>query len=177
MVMSPHEVCRIAVYSVSFAKTSLGDGAWSNCGLGVEAAGGTLAPHATVLAGLACAVTVPVCFGAFFALGEDVADGVALEPAVVLDPLRCNKATPRAMIRMPAIAPPTLSAIVRRRAARSRSRRRRSAPLARWRCRDLLGMAPQATGPRGRHRRGPTGCRSPKPGRALSRSVASCRRG
>src|SRR5439155_3038227 len=104
--------------------TSLGDGAWSNCGFGVDASAGTLAPHATVLAGLAFAVTVPVCFGGLFEEGggvETEIEGVALAPAS-LEPFLFSNVTPSAMIKMPAIAPPMLSAIVRRRAARSRSR-------------------------------------------------------
>src|SRR5262245_29419251 len=101
--MSPHEVCTTAEYSVSLAKTSFGEGAWSNCGFGVEAAAGTLAPHATLPAGSALGVTVPVCFGGSFGVGEveTEADGVGVAPAVEVS-FRLSSATPRAITRMPA---------------------------------------------------------------------------
>ena len=76
--MSPHDVWSTAEYSMFLSSTWLGLGAWSNCGLGVEAAAGTLAPHATVLAGLACGVTVPVWVGGFVDPDGVVADGAGV---------------------------------------------------------------------------------------------------
>jgi hypothetical protein len=102
--MSPQEVWSTAEYTMFLSSTWLGLGAWSNCGLGVDAAAGTLAPHATVLAGLACGVTVPVCVGGFVEAGDEVVGaGVGLA-AVALVSWRLRIVTPRAITRMPAIA-------------------------------------------------------------------------